>query len=108
MYAKNQGPISKDEKVLNFLSPIRDRQADIVAYRVNVCYQKGSSRVNWIIGKEDCMQKNQGPNSRDKKFISFKLFLDRRTDVLACGGALCRDVLWLIGMQKLTKEKRNL
>ena len=50
-------PNSKDEKVLNFLSPIRDRQTDIVAYRVNVCYQKGSSRVNWIIGKEDCMQK---------------------------------------------------
>ena len=38
LHAKNQGPYSKDEKVISFFSPFsrRDRQADIVAYRDNV------------------------------------------------------------------------
>ena len=31
LYAKNQGPNSKIQKVISLLSPFRDRQADIVA-----------------------------------------------------------------------------
>ena len=31
---KNQGPNSKDERVINLFSPFRDRQADIVAYKI--------------------------------------------------------------------------
>ena len=48
-----KGPNSKNEKVISYkyLSPFRDRQADIVAYRGNVCNQKGSPRVNWILGR---------------------------------------------------------
>ena len=43
LYAKNQGPNSKDLKV-SLLNPFRDRQAAIVAYRGNVCNQIGSPR----------------------------------------------------------------
>ena len=43
---KNQGPNSKDEKVMSPLSPFQNRQRDIVAYGGNVCKQKGSLRVN--------------------------------------------------------------
>ena len=41
LFAKKQGPNSKGEKV-GRSSPFRDRQANIVAYRGNVCNQKGS------------------------------------------------------------------
>ena len=66
--AKNQGPNLKVEKVMSLLSSFRDRQAEIAAYRSNVCNQKGSPRVNWTIGRWHA--KNQGHISRDKKIIS--------------------------------------
>ena len=46
--AKNQGPISKDEKAISLFL---DRQADIVAYRGKVSNQKGSPGVHWIQGR---------------------------------------------------------
>ena len=48
---KNQDP--KDE-IKSLLRPFRDRQTDIVAYRGNVCNQKGSYRVHWTIRKTAC------------------------------------------------------
>ena len=37
-------------------------ETDIVTYRGNVCNQKGSPRVHWIIGRLHA--KNQGPKSK--------------------------------------------
>ena len=48
LYAKNQGPDSRDEKVICFLSNFRDRQTDIVAYRGAVCNQKSSPIDYWF------------------------------------------------------------
>ena len=48
---KNQGPNSKDEKIISILSPLRDRKADIVAYKCKGFYRKESSRFHWIIGR---------------------------------------------------------
>ena len=36
---------------MSLFSPFRDRQADIVAYKGNVCKKKGSPMVNWIMGR---------------------------------------------------------
>ena len=64
---KNQGPNSKDEKVISLLSPFRNRR-DMVAYRGHafraifetdrhcVAYRgavnnQGSPRVYWILGR---------------------------------------------------------
>ena len=89
--AKNQSPNSKDVKVIrSLLNPFRDRQADIVANRGNVtvvslfkpeidrqilwlmemlyAVKKRSPRVHLILGR--LHTKNQGPLSRDKKYIS--------------------------------------
>ena len=40
VYEKNQGSNLKNLKVISLLSSIRDRQADIVANRINVFNQK--------------------------------------------------------------------
>ena len=36
LYAKNQGPDSRDEKVICILSNLKDKHTDIVAYRGGV------------------------------------------------------------------------
>ena len=79
LFAKKQGPNSKGEKV-GHSSPFRDRQANIVAYRGNVCNQKGSLRVRWIQGRLNA--KDQVPKIRDKKdiYISRKGQTDQPTD----------------------------
>ena len=64
-----KGPNSKDESVISHQSPFRNRHSDIMAYRSNVCYQKGSPRVHRILGRLHA--KKQGPRSRDKKVVSF-------------------------------------
>ena len=48
---KNQGPNSKDEKIISILSPFQDSKADIVAYKCKVSYRKESPRFHWIIGR---------------------------------------------------------
>ena len=52
-------------------------------------------RINWIIGRFH--EKNQG--QRMIYSTAFKPFLDRRTDIVACRGAICNqnDVIWFIG-----------
>ena len=45
-YTKNQGPNSKEEKVIT----LPNRYGDIVAYKGNVCNQKVSPRVHCTIG----------------------------------------------------------
>ena len=57
-----------------------------MAYRGNVCYRKGSPRVHWNIGILNA--KNKGPNSRDKKVISFK--------ALAYREAICNHIVGAI------------
>ena len=64
LYAKNQGPDSRDEKKICLLNNFRDRQTVIVAYRGTVCNQMRSPRVLWI--RERLYAKQQGPKSRDK------------------------------------------
>ena len=41
LYAKNQGPISGDEKVIGYFGIFRDRRTDIVTFGGEVCNQKG-------------------------------------------------------------------
>ena len=49
LYGENQCLNSKDEKVISFLRPLRDKQTDIVAYKGNVCNEKESLMVHWVI-----------------------------------------------------------
>ena len=67
LYAKNQGPESRDEKSDMPFEHFRDRRTDIVGYRGVIFKQKGCPKVNRIKGK--LYTRNQGPDSRDKKVI---------------------------------------
>ena len=49
--AKNHGPDSRYEQVQCLF---RDRQTDIVAYRLAVCNLKGSLTVHWVLDKIEC------------------------------------------------------
>ena len=69
LHAKIKDPKTRDEKVLSLFSTFRDRKADMVAYRRNLCNRKGPPRVNWIIGRLHA--KNHRPKSKDKTVISF-------------------------------------
>ena len=65
MKGKNQGPNSKDEKVITLF----ETDIHIVAYRGNVCNQKGPLWGSLDHRKIAC--KNSRKKSRDKKVISF-------------------------------------
>ena len=64
MKGKNQGPNSKDEKVITLF----ETDIHIVAYRGNVCNQKGSPRVHWNIGKLH-VKKIKDLNQDIRKFL---------------------------------------
>ena len=57
LHAKNQGPNSRDEKVIWLLRSFRDRLTDTVAYRCVVCKERD---LQGFIGCwEDYMQKSR-------------------------------------------------
>ena len=61
LYAKNQGPDSREKKGISLLSNFRARQTDIVAYRGFLF------NLGFIGSKEDCMPKIKGLNKEIRK-----------------------------------------
>ena len=56
---------NREIRKLSALKTFQERRIDIVAYRGDVCNQKGCPMVHWIIGK--LYAKTEVPNSRDEK-----------------------------------------
>ena len=87
LYAKIQGPNSKDEKVISLLIPFRNRQTAIVAYGGNVYNQKDSHRLHCITGRLHAKKSRDWKVIRLDKVIRFlSLFQDRRADIVAYRG----------------------
>ena len=89
MKGKNQGPNSKDEKVITLF----ETDIHIVAYRI----KRDLFGVRWIIGRLHA--KIRGKNQKIRELSAFTPFPDRLTDIVAYREAIyyISDVLWFIG-----------
>ena len=70
--------------------------------------KKRSPRVHWIIGRLDA-KKIRDINQGIRKLSAFKLFQDRRTDIIAYRGAIvnqkgCPKLHWTKGMLHTKNE----